>query len=116
MSLIIRWLLNAVVILLVAYIVPGFHVVNFFTALIIAVVLAVINITLKPLLIVLTLPVTILTLGLFIFVINGFVLWFTSTIIKGFTIDSFMSAFVAALLMSLIHYFINRLESSANVA
>lgn len=114
MSLLIRWFLNAVVIMLVAYIVPGLHVSGVFAALIIAIVLGIINITLRPLLLILTLPINIITLGLFTFVINGLMLWLASYIVKGFSIDSFMSALVGSIFISLIHYFIERVAHSSN--
>ncbi len=111
MNIIFRWIINALVILIVAALVPGFHIASFYAALIVALVLGIINLTLKPILLVLTLPITIVTLGLFAFIINALMLWLTATIVKGFTIDGFLSALVGALFISIIHFIIHRIES-----
>ena len=108
-GLIIRWLLSALTLLLVSHLVPGIHVENFFYALLAAAGLGVLNAIIRPILIVLTLPLTVLTLGLFIFVINGLVLWMLSGIFKGIAIDSFWSAFIGALLISLVSWLANSL-------
>ncbi len=99
MYTLIRWFLNAVVLLLVAYLVPGFHVASFYTALIVALVMGIVNAIIKPVLIVLTLPITILTLGLFTFVINAVLILFVSTIVKGFTVDGFIPALIAGAIL-----------------
>ena len=101
-SLLIRWIVNALALLLAAYVVPGVLVASFYTALILAVVLALVNLILKPLLVLLTLPLNILTLGLFTLIINGFLFWFAATIVKGFHVDGFLAAFLGALLFSAI--------------
>jgi putative membrane protein len=75
MNLILRWFINALVILLIAEIVPGITISSFWTALIVAIILGIINVTLKPILLLLTLPITILTLGLFTLIINALMLW-----------------------------------------
>lgn len=100
--LIIRLLINALALILVSYVVPGFHVDSFFAALIAAVLLGVANILVRPILILLTLPVTILTLGLFIFVINALMILLVSNVVKGFTVDSFSAAFWGAIVLWLI--------------
>ncbi|HAU66262.1 MAG: membrane protein [Candidatus Uhrbacteria bacterium GW2011_GWF2_39_13] len=94
-----RWIINAVALLLVANIVPGFAIDSFYSALIAALVLGLVNALVRPLFLILTLPVTILTLGLFTFVINAFMIWLVSTVVKGFTIDGFVPALLAALLL-----------------
>ena len=94
-----RWIINAVALLLVANIVPGFTIDSFYSALIAALVLGLVNALVRPLFLILTLPVTILTLGLFTFVINAFMIWLVSTVVKGFTIDGFVPALLAALLL-----------------
>ena len=99
MYILLRWFLNAVVLLLVAYLVPGFHVASFYTALIVALVLGIVNAIIKPVLIVLTLPITILTLGLFTFVINAALILFVATIVKGFTVDGFIPALIAGVIL-----------------
>lgn len=97
--LLFRWVINAVALLLVANIVPGFTIDSFYSALIAALVLGLVNALVRPLFLILTLPVTILTLGLFTFVINAFMIWLVSTVVKGFTIDGFVPALLAALLL-----------------
>jgi len=87
--------------MLIAYVVPGIGVASFYTALIVALVLALINAVIKPIIIILTLPINILTLGLLTFVINGLLFWLAATIVKGFTVTNFWSAFFAALIFSL---------------
>jgi putative membrane protein len=109
MNLLIRLVINALVILLVSHLVPGFEVASFYAALWVAIVLGLINITLKPLLIILTLPINILTLGLFTFVINALLLLLTASIVKGFEIHGFFWALVASLLISVFHMLATRL-------
>ena len=97
--LLFRWVINGVALLLVANIVPGFTIDSFYSALIAALVLGLVNALVRPLFLILTLPVTILTLGLFTFVINAFMIWLVSTVVKGFTIEGFVPALLAALLL-----------------
>lgn len=93
-------LITAVALLAVAYVLPGVMVSNFYVALIVAIIIGFLNITLKPLLAVLTLPVTIITLGLFMWVINGFIFWVTARFIDGFGVASFWWAVLGALVVS----------------
>lgn len=95
----LRWLLNALVLILVAYLVPGVHVAGFWTAVWVALLLGLLNAVVRPVLVLLTLPINILTLGLFTFIINAGLLLFVSNVTKGFTIDSFGAAVVAAILL-----------------
>jgi putative membrane protein len=113
MKLIFRWLINAVALLIVANIVPGFGVDTFYTALIAALVLGLVNALIRPILLVLTLPITILTLGLFTFVLNALMIWFVSTIVKGFTVEGFVPAFLAGLLLWAVSVGTNRLIKQA---
>ncbi|MGA0584730.1 MAG: phage holin family protein, partial [Castellaniella sp.] len=83
MMLLLVWILNAVALLVVAYILPGITVASFGSALIAALVLGLLNAVVKPLLILLTLPLTIVTLGLFLLVLNALVFWFAGSILKG---------------------------------
>jgi putative membrane protein len=99
MFFILRLVINALIIIGIAYLVPGITVSSFYTALLVAVILGLVNAILRPILILLTLPVNILTLGLFTLVINALLFWLVSTIIKGFTVDGFMPAFWGALLL-----------------
>ncbi len=102
MTLLLRWVINALALLLVAYIVPGIAVSSFYIALIVAVILAIVNITIKPLLVILTLPISILTLGLFTLVINALCFWFVASFVDGFAVSGFLTAFIGALLYSVV--------------
>ena len=102
MSLIIRWFINALALMLVAYLYSGVQVNGIIEALIAALVLGLVNALIRPILVVLTLPVTILTLGLFIFVINAFLFWFVAEVVKGFAVSGFMGALIGSLMFSVI--------------
>jgi putative membrane protein len=86
---------------------------SFYTALVVALALAVVNLILKPILIILTLPINILTLGLFTLVINGLLLWLVSTFVRGFEVAGFTPAFLAALIISVVSFVGHKLLSSA---
>jgi putative membrane protein len=107
MSIFLRWLVNALTILILPYIIPGFSVNNFYTALIVALVLGILNALVRPILVILTLPINIITLGLFVLVINAFLIWFVSTFIKGFYVAGFWPAFVAGLILMLVSWISN---------
>ena len=109
MRLLISWLLNAGALLAVAYLVPGISVESFGSALIAAVVLGLVNTVLRPLLVLMTLPVTLMTLGLFIFVINGLLFWFVGSILAGFRVDGFGPAFFGAIAYSILSWATNAL-------
>lgn len=102
MNLLISWLLSTVAILITAYVLPGVAVASFGVGLIVAVVLGVINMFLKPLLLLLTLPVNILTLGLFTFVINGFLIVLVAKIVPGFKVNGFWWALLFSLVLTLV--------------
>ncbi|XOT96555.1 phage holin family protein [Alcaligenes pakistanensis] len=102
MTLLLVWILNAVALLVVAYILPGIAVASFGSALIAALVLGLLNTLVKPLLIVLTLPITIVTLGLFLLVLNALVFWFAGSILKGFQVEGFWWAVIGAIVYSLV--------------
>ena len=87
-----RWVINAVALIVVANVVPGFGVESFYNALIAALILGLVNALVRPLFFILTLPITILTLGLFTFVINAFMIWLVSTIVEGFVVEGFVPA------------------------
>ena len=97
-----RWIVNAAALLLVAYLYPGVHVTDFWAAFFAAIVLGLVNAIIRPLLVILTLPATILTLGLFIFVINALLFWLVAEIVKGFSVDGFMAALIGSILYSVI--------------
>ncbi|MDD5341447.1 MAG: phage holin family protein [Patescibacteria group bacterium] len=107
MYLLLRWLINALAILAIAYYVPGIGVSGFYAALIAALVLGIVNALLRPILIILTLPVNILTLGLFTLIINALLFWLTSTVVKGFVVADFKAAFIGALIMWIVSWLTN---------
>ena len=102
LSLLLRWIVNAGALLLVAYLYPGVHVQDFVTALVAALVLGLVNALIRPILVILTLPVTLLTLGLFLFVINAALFWLVAELVSGFTVTGFWAALVGSILYSLI--------------
>jgi putative membrane protein len=102
MRLILIWCCNALALLAVAYLLPGVRVEGFGSALIAALVLGLINTLVRPLLILLTLPVTVLSLGLFILVINGLLFWFAGSVLRGFEVGGFWVALMGALLYSIL--------------
>src|SRR6185437_5655133 len=97
MNLLITLLLNAVALLLTAQIVPGFHVASFTTAILAAIVIGFINTFIRPVLLLLTLPLNFLTLGLFTFVINAVVLWLASLLVSGLVIQGAIAGLLAAI-------------------
>ena len=100
MKLIVRWLLLASALLLVAYLYPGVQVASFGSALIAAFVLGIFNTLVRPLLVLLTLPVTLLTLGLFLFVINALMFWAAASVLAGFNVAGFWAALIGSLIYS----------------
>ena len=102
LMLLARWIVNAAALMLVAYIYPGVHVDSFMAALFAALVLGLVNAVIRPLLVILTLPVTLLTLGLFLFVINALCFWLVAEMVGGFTVGGFGAALVGSILYSLI--------------
>ena len=106
-----NWLLKILVcsvnVFVLAYILPGVEIKNMFTALIVALVLSVLDVVLKPILVLLTLPATILTLGLFLFVINACVILLGAHLVDGFKIDSFWHAMLFSILLSFFNGLVN---------
>ncbi|MFA5664454.1 phage holin family protein [Castellaniella sp.] len=100
--LFLLWLLNAIALLIVAWVLPGIVVSSFGSALIAALVLGLLNAVVKPLLVLLTLPLTVVTLGLFLLVINALVFWFAGSILRGFQVDGFWWALLGAAIYSLV--------------
>ena len=103
------WLVNAVALIAVAYLMPGIAVSSFLTALVAALVLGLVNAVIRPILILLTLPATIVTLGLFIFVINGLLFWFVGSFIEGFVVSGFWSGVFGAIVFSIISWLLSAL-------
>ncbi|HSX25359.1 MAG TPA: phage holin family protein [Candidatus Andersenbacteria bacterium] len=102
MNILLRWIINALAILAAAYIVPGIAVQGFGTALLVALVLGLLNIFIKPILILLTLPITIVTLGLFTFVINALLVLLTSKLVPGFFVAGFWQGLLFSIVFSII--------------
>ena len=107
--LLLRWLLNALTLILVSYLVPGIHVDTLFAALIAALILGLVNAVIRPVVLILTLPINILTLGLFTLVVNAIMLLIVSSVTKGFSVDGFSAAFWGALIIWLISWITNSL-------
>jgi putative membrane protein len=104
MRLLLIWVLNAVALVAVTYLLPAIHVDGIGSALVAAFLLALVNTLIRPVLILLTLPATLLTLGLFIFVINGLLFWFVGSILPGFAVHGFWDAMLGAFLYSVISW------------
>lgn len=104
MGFIIKILISALVVLLGAYLLPGVGVSSFGTALLVAVVLAILNTLVKPILIILTIPVTVLTLGLFLLVINAAIILLTDALVPGFEVAGFWWALLFSLILSLLSW------------
>ena len=100
MKLILKWLLSAVALLVVAYIYSGVQVNSFTSALIAAFVIGLFNVVLRPVLVVLTLPVTIVTVGLFLFIINALMFWAAASVLDGFQVRGFGAALLGSLIYS----------------
>lgn len=103
------WLINTAALIAVAYLMPSISISSFGAALIAALLLGLVNTFIRPLLVLLTLPVTILTLGLFIFVINGLLFWAVGSLLEGFYVGGFWSAVFGAIIYSLISWLLSAL-------
>lgn len=104
MTLLLIWALNALALIAVANFVPGIRVDGFADALIAAFFLGLVNTLIRPLLILLTLPATLITLGLFIFVINGLLFWFVGSVLRGFVVEGFWPGMMGAVLYSIFSW------------
>ena len=107
--MLINLLVNALAFYVTAYIVPGIHIENLQTLGVVSIVWGVLSIILKPILILLTLPVNIMTLGLFTFIINAFLIMIVSSIVPGFRVDSFGQALLGAIVLSLLNVVLGKL-------
>ncbi len=114
MKLVIGWLLSALALLAVAYLVPGIHVSSFTYALIAAAVIGLANTLIKPVLVILTLPVTIITLGLFIFVINGLLFWLAGYVLQGFDVTTISAGMIGAIVYSIISWILSAIFVDEN--
>jgi putative membrane protein len=101
-SFLLTWLLTALALIITAYIVPGFAIQSLVAAIVAAVVLGLINAVVKPILVVLTLPLTIVTLGLFLFVINAIAIWLAGAITPGFTVAGFLPALLGSIVLTVV--------------
>jgi len=104
MKFIIKILITALVAYLLSRLLSGVHIINYWTAIVFALVLAVLNYTVKPILAILTFPITIVTLGLFLLVLNALVVWMASGLVSGISIDSFWWALLFSLILSAASY------------
>lgn len=109
MKLLVRIGVNMLALVVVAYIIPGFVIEDFLALLISAIVIGVINTFIRPIIQILALPISIITFGLFALIINTGLLWFASWIVPGFGIDSFLTAFVSSILLSLTSWFLGKI-------
>lgn len=112
MSILINWILSALTVFAAAYLLPGVHVGNFTAALVAALVIGIFNAILKPILIILTLPITLLSLGLFTFVIQALLILLADQFVPGFTVDGFFWALILSLALTIINYFLRNLKPS----
>ncbi|WP_313953367.1 phage holin family protein [Accumulibacter sp.] len=113
MRLILLWLLNACALLAVAYLMPAsIEVASFPAAMLAALLLGLVNAVLRPLLVLLTLPVTLLTLGLFLFVLNGLMFWLAGSMLEGFVVSGFWPGFFGAMLYSIFSSLLSSLFST----
>ncbi len=110
----LTWLLSAISIGITAYLVPGFSITSWQAAVIAVVVMALVNAIIKPIITILTLPLTILTLGLFLFVVNAISISLVAYLTPGFAISSFWAALFGSIVLSLISSFLNRLLVASN--
>lgn len=108
-SLIIRFVVMTVAVLIAASIIPGLRIENPVIAFVTAVVLSLLNMFIRPILVLLTLPINVVTLGLFLLVINGLLLWATGGLIRGFEVANFGAAFLGALVISIVATLLNLL-------
>jgi putative membrane protein len=104
MRIFLVWIFNAMALIAVAYLLPGIKVDGFVSALVAALVLGLVNTLIRPLLVLLTLPITVLTLGFFILMINGFLFWFVGSVLNGFVVDGYWTAVIGAILYSIFSW------------
>jgi putative membrane protein len=103
----LTWLLTALALVITAYLVPGFAITSFFAALVAAVVLGLLNAIVKPILVLLTLPITFLTLGLFLFVVNALTIWLAGSITPGFQVSGFLPALLGSIILTIVASVLN---------
>lgn len=114
MKTLLHLILSGVAVVIAAYLLPGVELSNFVAAIVVAVVIGVLNALLRPILIILTLPINILSLGLFTFVINALIVVVTSSIVPGFRVDNFWWAILFSLVLSIVNWFLSSIDPSKN--
>lgn len=110
MNLILKWIVFSLLIVLVAWIIPGISVSNFLSAMLVCIVIGLINVFIRPLIEFISLPINFLTLGLFSFVINAFLLMLAGAITPGFEVSGFLSALFGSILLSLFSGVVDRIK------
>lgn len=103
----LTWLLTALALVITAHIVPGFAVKSFVAALVAAVILGLVNAIIRPILVLLTLPITLVTLGLFLFVVNALTIWLAGSITPGFIVAGFVPALLGSIVLTLVASVLN---------
>src|SRR5260221_14549081 len=112
MKIILKLLAGALAVFAAAYVLPGVHVKDFVAALMVALALGIVNAVLRPILVILTLPVTILTLGLFIFIINAALVLLVAAVVPGFTVDGFGWALLFSIVVSVVSWFLDAIAEA----
>jgi len=110
MKIFINWLVSAIAIIVTAYLLPGVTIGGFLSALILAVVLGIINAFIKPIILILTLPINVLTLGLFTFVVNALLIMLAANIVPGFGVSGFWSAMLFAIVLALVSWVLSKFD------
>ena len=109
MRMLLRWLISALTLIGIGYLIEGINIESFYIAIITALILGLVNAVIRPILVILTLPINIISLGLFVFVINAILFWFVASFIQGFEVAGFIPAFFGALIMSVVGMLSNAL-------
>lgn len=108
-NFLLTWLLAAVSLVITAYLVPGFVINSFVAALIAAVILGLVNAIVRPILVLLTLPITIVSLGLFLFIVNAITIWLAGYLTPGFDVNGFIPALIGSIVLTIVSSILNRL-------
>lgn len=114
MKTLMHWVIATLAIIITAYLLPGTKIDSFFAAMVTALVLGFINAIIRPVLIILTLPINILTLGFFTFIINAVLVMLTATVVSGFHVKNFWWAMLFSMVLSIINYVLGRIEKEQN--
>lgn len=110
MTLVIRWVLFALALLFIAWLIPGITIENFQAALLASFVIGLVNVFVRPIFVIITIPVTVFTLGLFIFIINAILFGLVAYLVPGFEVNGFFPALLGSIMLSIISIFINSAE------